>query len=104
MKFTDGFWQLRPGVEALYAQEAYDVWQTDRTPDGPGLVITAPTSVIAKRGDSLETHRATRHSLQRKELVDLLNECGGNIAEMARRLSLTRGAVVYRLQKHGLMR
>ena len=44
MKFTDGFWQLRPGVEALYAQEAYDVWQTDRTPDGPGLVVTAPTA------------------------------------------------------------
>jgi DNA-binding NtrC family response regulator len=59
--------------------------------------------VIAKRGDSLETHRATRHSLQRKELVDLLEECGGNIAEMSRRMSLTRGAVVYRLQKHGLM-
>ena len=26
MKFTDGFWQLRPGVTALYAQEAYDIW------------------------------------------------------------------------------
>lgn len=53
MKFTDGFWQLRPGVTALHAQEAYDVWQTDATPDGPGLVITAPTAVIAKRGDTL---------------------------------------------------
>jgi alpha-D-xyloside xylohydrolase len=53
MKFTDGFWQLRPGVTALYAQEAYDIWQTDATPDGPGIVVTAPTSVIAKRGDTL---------------------------------------------------
>ncbi|GAA1997870.1 alpha-xylosidase [Microbacterium pumilum] len=53
MKFTDGFWQLRPGVSALYAHEAYDIWQTDATPDGPGLVITAPTSGIAKRGDTL---------------------------------------------------
>lgn len=53
MKFTDGFWQLRPGVTALYAQEAYDVWGSDATADGPGLVITAPTSVIAKRGDTL---------------------------------------------------
>ena len=25
MKFTDGFWQLRPGVTPLYAQEAYDI-------------------------------------------------------------------------------
>jgi alpha-D-xyloside xylohydrolase len=52
MKFTDGFWQLRPGVSALYAQEAYDIDRAD-TPDGPGLVITAPTAVIAKRGDVL---------------------------------------------------
>ncbi|GAA3929924.1 alpha-xylosidase [Microbacterium soli] len=53
MKFTDGFWQLRPGVTALYAQEAYDIDRTEDTPDGPGLVITAPTSVITKRGDVL---------------------------------------------------
>ncbi|BDV31716.1 alpha-xylosidase [Microbacterium terricola] len=53
MKFTDGFWQLRPGVTALYAQEAYDIWQTDTAPDGAGLVVTAPTAVIAKRGDVL---------------------------------------------------
>ncbi|MDN3495657.1 alpha-xylosidase [Planococcus sp. APC 4015] len=53
MKFTDGFWQLRPGVTALYAQEAYDIWQTDAAADGAGIVITAPTGVIAKRGDTL---------------------------------------------------
>ena len=53
MKFTDGFWQLRPGVAALYAQEAYDLWQISDTPDGPGLMITAPTAVIARRGDVL---------------------------------------------------
>ncbi|MGV2900629.1 alpha-xylosidase, partial [Microbacterium sp. AGC62] len=53
MKFTDGFWQLRPGVTALYAQEAYDIAETDETPDGTGIVITAPTMVIAKRGDTL---------------------------------------------------
>jgi alpha-D-xyloside xylohydrolase len=57
MKFTDGFWQLRPGVTALYAHEAYDIEQTDATADGPGLVITAPTAVIARRGDVL--NRAT---------------------------------------------
>ncbi|UPL14986.1 alpha-xylosidase [Microbacterium galbinum] len=53
MKFTDGFWQLRPGVTALYAQEAYDIAETTETPDGAGLVITAPTMVISKRGDTL---------------------------------------------------
>ena len=53
MKFTDGFWQLRPGVTALYAQEAYDIETTDAAPDGDGIVITAPTKVIASRGDTL---------------------------------------------------
>jgi len=52
MKFTDGFWQLRPGVTALYAQEAYDIEEAV-TVDGPGLVITAPTMVITGRGDTL---------------------------------------------------
>jgi two-component system response regulator PilR (NtrC family) len=70
---------------------------------GATAVRSAVEEVIAKRGDSLETQRAARRSAQRQELVDLLAACGGNVAEMARRLSLTRGAVVYRLQKHGLM-
>ena len=48
MKFTDGFWQARPGVNALYAQEAYDI-----EPDGDTLRIYAPTKVIEKRGDIL---------------------------------------------------
>ncbi|MEP6478923.1 MAG: alpha-xylosidase [Rhodoglobus sp.] len=48
MKFSDGFWQLRPGVTALYAQEAYDVEQRNNS-----IVVTAPTKVIASRGDVL---------------------------------------------------
>jgi alpha-D-xyloside xylohydrolase len=48
MKFTDGFWQLRPGVRALYAQEAYDLWELNGS-----LVVTAPTRVIERRGDTL---------------------------------------------------
>ncbi|MFC5830345.1 alpha-xylosidase [Nonomuraea insulae] len=48
MKFTDGLWQLRPGVTALYAAEAYDI----RTEDA-ALGVTAPTTVINRRGDTL---------------------------------------------------
>ncbi|QFY07691.1 alpha-xylosidase [Nonomuraea phyllanthi] len=48
MKFTDGLWQLRPGVTALYAAEAYDVVT------GEGEIgVTAPTAVIRRRGDTL---------------------------------------------------
>ncbi|WP_062530481.1 alpha-xylosidase [Demequina rhizosphaerae] len=48
MKFTDGFWQRRPGVDALYAAEAYDVWAEDGA-----LTVHAPTRVIRSRGDVL---------------------------------------------------
>ncbi len=48
MKFTDGFWQLRPGVTPVYAQEAYDVVAGDGE-----VTITAPGKVIERRGDTL---------------------------------------------------
>ncbi|MEV4363778.1 alpha-xylosidase [Nonomuraea sp. NPDC049625] len=48
MKFTDGLWQLRPGVTALYAAEAYDI----ATEEG-AFTVTAPTTVIHRRGDTL---------------------------------------------------
>lgn len=52
MKFTDGFWQLRPGVHPVYAAEAYDI-DARTSPEGDRLVVTAPTKVIASRGDTL---------------------------------------------------
>ena len=48
MKFTDGFWMLRPGVKASYAQEAYELYT-----QGDSLVITAPSRVIQARGNVL---------------------------------------------------
>ena len=52
MKFTDGFWNLRRGVTAAYAQEAYDIAPV-QTPDGEGIVIHAPAKRIERRGDTL---------------------------------------------------
>lgn len=48
MKFTDGYWGLRPGVTAAYAQEAYDIAAQDGA-----LVVTAPTRPIRSRGNVL---------------------------------------------------
>ena len=48
MKFTDGFWQLRPGVDALYAREAREI-----AVEGDELKVWAPTRVIGARGDTL---------------------------------------------------
>lgn len=48
MRFTDGFWQLREGVSALYAREARDIEES-----AGRLIVTAPTKVIETRGDTL---------------------------------------------------
>lgn len=53
MKFTDGFWQVRPGVDALYAQEAYDIEAHNDASGTDVLRISAPTKVIERRGDVL---------------------------------------------------
>jgi len=52
MKFTDGFWLTRPGTDAQYAAEAYDIF-TRTTGDEEELVTLAPTKMIGHRGDTL---------------------------------------------------
>ncbi|PWD50630.1 alpha-xylosidase [Serinibacter arcticus] len=48
MKFTDGYWQLRPGVEVLRPRDVEDV-----VADGDDLLVYAPTVPIGSRGDTL---------------------------------------------------
>jgi alpha-D-xyloside xylohydrolase len=48
MKFSDGFWRMRPGVTAWHPVEAYDVCES---PDA--LTIYAPTRKIEQRGHTL---------------------------------------------------
>jgi alpha-D-xyloside xylohydrolase len=48
MKFTDGYWQLRPGVQARYPAEVYDL-----AVEPNALTIYAPTRKITQRGDTL---------------------------------------------------
>ncbi|NDL59923.1 alpha-xylosidase [Phytoactinopolyspora mesophila] len=54
MKFTDGYWGLRPGVQALHPAEAYDV-----EPSDAGFTAYAPTRHIRHRGDTLNRPLAT---------------------------------------------
>jgi alpha-D-xyloside xylohydrolase len=49
MKFTDGFWQIRPGIEPLYGREAYDIWAESEN----RLQVFATTGIVATRGDTL---------------------------------------------------
>ncbi len=47
--------------------------------------------------------RRSRSRRQREELIALIDEAGGNLAEVARRLEMSRGGVIYRAQKFGLL-
>jgi alpha-D-xyloside xylohydrolase len=49
MKFKDGYWRLRPGVRAEYANAAHDVTQ-----DAGSLRILAPTRPIVTRGSTID--------------------------------------------------
>jgi two-component system response regulator HydG len=89
--------ELREVVERAAA------FASGKTLDAP-TVESALQHAIDRKRESLEQRRAAHHTAEREELVQLLDACGGNVAEMARRLDLTRGAIVYRLKKHGLMR
>ena len=59
--------------------------------------------VLGESRDSVDSLRLRSEHQQREELVALLAACRGNLAEVARRQGLSRGAVIYRAQKHGLL-
>jgi alpha-D-xyloside xylohydrolase len=48
VKFTDGYWLLREGVQARYPAQVYDV-----TAEPDALTVYAPTRKIEHRGDTL---------------------------------------------------
>lgn len=71
----------------------------------PGGVITRERvrEVFGDAPDDVASLRRRRSEEQREELLALLEACGGNLAEVARRLKISRGAVIYRARKHGLL-
>ncbi|GFJ91889.1 hypothetical protein [Phytohabitans rumicis] len=48
MKFTDGYWHMREGVQPLYPAQVHDL-----IADGDSLTVYAPTARIEGRGDTL---------------------------------------------------
>ena len=56
MKFTDGYWQMRPGVTPYYAAHAHEVEARERE-----LVVYAPTKQVQHRGDTLNLPLLTVH-------------------------------------------
>lgn len=62
----------------------------------------AVDEVLGEAVESLRAFRSRRARLEREELIALLRECGGNLAEVARRMGMSRSAIHYRVHKHGL--
>ncbi len=60
--------------------------------------------VLGELPASVASIRSRRSRRQREELSALIDSCGGNLAEVARQLSISRGAVIYRAQKFGLLK
>jgi len=58
--------------------------------------------VLDELAPAIRRRRGGRSERQRDELSRLLAQCDGNLAEVARRLGVSRGSVVYRLHKLGL--
>ena len=58
MKFTDGYWQVLPGVSILRPGSVDEVVAED-TSDGARLTVFAPTARIESRGDTLNRPQVT---------------------------------------------
>lgn len=60
-------------------------------------------SAISQISTPVALSRTAQSRREREELLNLIESTGGNLAEVARRLKLSRGAVIYRAQKYGLL-
>jgi DNA-binding NtrC family response regulator len=60
-------------------------------------------SVLKENSMTVASLRRKTKEEQRQELVSLLRESGGNLAEAARRVNMSRGAIIYRAKKFGLL-
>jgi len=54
VKFTNGYWRMRPGLTARVAVQVYDV-----EVDDSALTVYAPTNRVRGRGETLNTPTMT---------------------------------------------
>ncbi len=71
--------------------------------DESGLALNHPVMVHRDSGKSDGRFGGrTLRDAERSMIVDALRHCGGNVSKAARRLGITRMAMRYRMEKHGL--
>ncbi len=59
--------------------------------------------VLSEAPCGVKSMRISHEQKLRDELIAILDTTGGNLAEAARRMNMSRGAVIYRAQKFGLL-
>ncbi|HUM13603.1 MAG TPA: sigma-54 dependent transcriptional regulator, partial [Myxococcaceae bacterium] len=70
----------------------------------PGIAPPPPPSTLGQSGTDALTLREQVEALERGVITRTLAQVGGNQSETARRLGLSRGALIDRLRKYGLLR
>jgi len=63
----------------------------------------AVSRLVSEAPSGVKSLRSSREQRLRDELIAILDSTGGNLAEAARRMNMSRGAVIYRAQKFGLL-
>ncbi|MDR1868113.1 MAG: alpha-xylosidase [Treponema sp.] len=78
MRFTNGYWLIRDGIEAHFAQHAYEVEQQDNA-----LIVFAPDRLVQNRGDTLNRPLLTvRYSSPSEGIIKVrISHFEGTIAQ-----------------------
>lgn len=55
------------------------------------------------KGERDTTRQMTLDEIKKKHIIDILNECNGNLTEAAKRLDINRQTLYNQLKKHGII-
>ena len=72
------------------------------SPDGR-VTKAKVEATLTDAPEGVASSRRARIESERQELRHHISDAGGNLAEVGRRLGLSRGAVIYRAEKYGLL-
>ena len=95
MRFTDGYWHMRPGVTPHYAVQAHEIEVEDKVEaevEVKALVVYAATKALKGRGDTLNLPLLTvlySSPLENVIRVQVVHHKGG--VDRGRRSSCGRG-------------
>jgi transcriptional regulator with PAS, ATPase and Fis domain len=88
--------QLRNAMERALVLAEENVIEDSHLPE---RVLTQPADALTPFKEALDEHLA---GIEATRIETMLKECKGNQSEAARRLGITRRALIYRMEKYGL--